>query len=71
MLVLFYYKLIYSKTWIEHVQHVDMVLQLVKEKYLYAKLAKYFFRIKEVEYLGHIVSNTGVKVDPNKIKVDS
>ena len=60
--------LIYSKSWEEHVQHVDKVLQLPKEQQLYAKLSKCFFGVKEVEYLGHIVSREGVKVDPNKIK---
>jgi hypothetical protein len=44
------------------------VLQLLKEKQLYAKPSKCFFGVKEVEYLGHIVSHEGVKVDPNKIK---
>jgi hypothetical protein len=44
------------------------VLQLLKEKQLYAKPSKCFFGVKEVEYLGHIVSCEGVKVDPNKIK---
>jgi hypothetical protein len=44
------------------------VLQLLKEKQLYAKPSKCFFGVKEVLYLGHIVSHEGVKVDPNKIK---
>jgi hypothetical protein len=44
------------------------VLQLLKEKQLYAKPSKCFFGVKEVEYLGHIVSHEGVKVDPNKTK---
>jgi hypothetical protein len=44
------------------------VLQLLKEKQLYAKPSKCFFGVKEVEYLGHIVSHEGFKVDPNKIK---
>ena len=32
------------------------------------KASKSFFGVQEVEYLGHIVSHEGVKVDPNKIK---
>jgi hypothetical protein len=44
------------------------VLQLLKEQQIYAKPSKFFFGVKEVEYLGHIVSHEGVKVKPNKIK---
>ena len=44
------------------------MLQLLKEKQLYAKPSKCFFGVKEVEYLGDIVSHEGVKEDPNKIK---
>jgi hypothetical protein len=68
VLVFFDDILIYSKSWEDHLQHVDKVLQLLKEKQLYAKPSKCFFGVKEVEYLGHIVSHEGVKVDPNKIK---
>ena len=68
MLVLFDDILIYSKSWEEHVQHVDKVLQLLKEQQLYAKPSKCFFGVKEVDYLGHIVSHEGVKVDLDKIK---
>jgi hypothetical protein len=50
------------------VRHVDKVLQLLKEKQLYAKPSKCLFGVKEVEYLDHIVSHEGFKVDPNKIK---
>ena len=60
--------LIYTKSWEEHVQHVYQVLQLLKEQQLYAKPSKCFFGVKEVEYLGHIVSHESFKVDPNKIK---
>jgi len=45
-----------------------MVLKLLEEKQLYAKISKCFFGVPEVEYLGHIVSHEGVKVDPSKIK---
>ena len=59
--------LIYNKSCKDHVEHVDKVLQLLEEKQLFAKMSKCFFRVQEVEYLGHIVSHEGVKVDPSKI----
>jgi len=46
-----------------------MVLKLFEEKQLYEKISKCFFGVQEVEYLGHIVSNEGVKVDLRKIKI--
>ena len=68
MLVFFDDILIYSRSWKDHVQHVDKVLKLLQEKKLYAKTSKCFFGVQEVEYLGYIVSHEGVKVDPKKIK---
>jgi hypothetical protein len=68
VLVFFVDIIIYSKSWEDHVWHVDKVLQLLKEQQLYAKPSKCFFGVKEVDYLGHIVSHEGVKVDPNNIK---
>eukprot|EP00253_Pinus_taeda_P017041 PITA_17041 len=56
------------QVWKDHVEHVDRVLQLLEEKQLYAKRSKFFFGVQELEYLGHIVSHEGVKVDPSKIK---
>jgi hypothetical protein len=44
------------------------VLQLLKEQQLYAKPTKCLFGLKEVVYLGNIVSHEGFKVDPNNIK---
>ena len=68
VLVFFDDILIYNKSWKDHVQHVDRVLKLLEEKQLYVKTSKCFFGVQEVEYLGHIVSHEGVKVDPSKIK---
>ena len=67
VLVFFDDILIYNNSWEEHVQPVDMVLQLLKENKLYAKPSKCFFGRKEVDYLGHIVSHEGVKVDPKQL----
>ena len=68
LLVFFDDILIYNKSWKDHVELVDRVLRLLEEKQLYAKGSKCYFGIQEVEYLGHIVSHEGVKVDPSKIK---
>jgi len=40
----------------------------LEENQLYTKMSKCFFRVQDLEYLGHIVSHEGVKVDPSKIK---
>jgi hypothetical protein len=68
VLVFFDDILIYKKYWVEHVQHVDRVLQLLEDKKMYANPSKFSFGVHDVEYLGHIISHEGVKVDPNKIK---
>ena len=43
-------------------------MQIQREKKLFAKLSKCDFWVKEVSFLGHIVSADGIKVDPTKIK---
>ena len=68
MLVFFDDIRIYNKSLEQHVQHVDKVLTLLEEKQLYGNPSKCAFGVQEVEYLGHIVSHNGVKVDPNKMK---
>ena len=67
MLVFFDDILIHNRSWKDHVQHVDMVLKLLEDKKLYTKTSKCYFGVQELGYLGHIVSQDGVKVDPNKI----
>ena len=38
---------------------------------MYAKLSKYEFWLKEVSFLGHVISRGGIVVDPLKIEVVS
>ena len=45
-----------------------LVLQILREKKLYAKLSKCEFWMKEVKFLGHVVSQKGISVDPNKVE---
>ncbi|KAL0537612.1 hypothetical protein IC582_026595 [Cucumis melo] len=60
--------LIYSKTEAEHEEHLRMVLQTLRDNKLYAKFSKCEFWLKQVSFLGHVVSKTGVSVDPAKIE---
>jgi hypothetical protein len=59
--------LIFSKKE-EHDEHLRLVLQKLRENQLYAKLNKYKFWLKEVSFLGHIISEGGLFVDPSKVK---
>ncbi|WVZ84755.1 hypothetical protein U9M48_031746 [Paspalum notatum var. saurae] len=60
--------LIYSKSEEEHKEHLRIVLARLREHKLYAKFSKCAFWLKEVSFLGHILSKKGVAVDPSKVK---
>nr|KYP51107.1 Retrovirus-related Pol polyprotein from transposon 17.6 [Cajanus cajan] len=60
--------LVYSKTREEHVEHLRIVLQTLKEKQLYAKLSKCEFWLDGVNFLGHVISKGGIDVDPAKVE---
>ena len=61
--------LIYSQSEGEHEYHLRVVLQLLRDHQLYAKFNKYEFWLTEVRFLGHVVSASGVSVDPEKVEV--
>jgi hypothetical protein len=60
--------LIFSKNEEKHDGHLRLVLPKLRENQLYAKLNKCEFWLKEVSFLGHIISEGGISVDPSKIK---
>ena len=60
--------LIYSKTEEEHEEHLRKVLETLRVHKLYAKFSKCEFWLKQVSFLGHVVSKDGVSVDPAKIE---
>ncbi|GKC90461.1 putative nucleotidyltransferase, ribonuclease H, partial [Tanacetum coccineum] len=61
--------LIYSKTQEEHVEHLRLVLELLKKEKLYAKFSKCEFWLREVQFLRHVINGNGIHVDPSKIEV--
>ncbi|GKF64273.1 putative reverse transcriptase domain-containing protein [Tanacetum coccineum] len=60
--------LIYSKTQEEHVDHLRLVLELLKKEKLYAKFSKCEFWLRELQFLGHVINDNGIHVDPSKIE---
>jgi hypothetical protein len=60
--------LIYSKSDSDHEEHLRLVLQKLRDNQLYTKYSKCEFWIDEVPFLGHIISNGGISVDPAKVK---
>ncbi|WRX29420.1 Reverse transcriptase domain - like 10 [Theobroma cacao] len=60
--------LVYSKNDDEHAVHLRIVLQTLLERQLYTKFSKCEFWLKEVVFLGHVVSGAGIYVYPKKIE---
>nr|GEY45037.1 putative reverse transcriptase domain, ribonuclease H-like domain, aspartic peptidase domain protein [Tanacetum cinerariifolium] len=60
--------LIYSKSEEEHEQHLRTILDLLKKEKLYVKFSKCEFWLKEVQFLGHVVNQEGIHVDPSKVE---
>ncbi|KAJ9505720.1 hypothetical protein QJQ45_006415 [Haematococcus lacustris] len=61
--------LVMSNTAEEHVRHLKEVLELMRQHKLYAKRSKCEFNKTELAFLGHIVGEHGIAVDPAKVKV--
>jgi hypothetical protein len=60
--------MIFSKNEEEHDEHLRLVLQKLRENQLYAKLSKCEFWLQEVLFLGHIISEGGISMDPSKVE---
>ncbi|GJR68522.1 putative nucleotidyltransferase, ribonuclease H [Tanacetum coccineum] len=60
--------LVYSKSEEEHEQHLRIVLEILRQKKLYAKFSKCEFWLQQVAFLGHIVSADGIIMDPSKVE---
>jgi hypothetical protein len=60
--------LVSSKTLVEHKQHLQQVFDILHQNQLFLKKSKCSFAQTSLEYLGHIISGTGVATDPAKIQ---
>jgi hypothetical protein len=60
--------LVYFKNEEDHARHLRVILQQLRDHQLYAKFSKCAFWLKEIPFLGHIISAEGIAVDPTKFK---
>ncbi|GJY10023.1 putative reverse transcriptase domain-containing protein [Tanacetum coccineum] len=60
--------LIYSKSKKEHEGNLKLIIRLLKKEELYAKFSKCEFWLSKVQFLGHVIDNEGIHVDPAKIE---
>jgi len=60
--------LVYSKNKSDHVKHLRVVLQTLREHQLYAKFSKCEFWLDKVEFLRHVITNEGIAVNPSKVQ---
>ncbi|WMV33320.1 hypothetical protein MTR67_026705 [Solanum verrucosum] len=58
--------LIFSRSDNENIDHLRIVLQILKDQQLYAKFSKCEFWLRSVAFLGHKVSSKGIEFDPKK-----
>jgi hypothetical protein len=60
--------LIYSKNLEDHARYLHIILQRLREHYLYAKFSKCEFWLDTVKFLGHTISNDGISIDSSKVQ---
>jgi hypothetical protein len=68
VLVFFDDILVYSRSWEDHLKHLELTLKILQQNHLFVKLSKCSFGQQQVDYLGHLISNLGVETDPSKVK---
>jgi hypothetical protein len=60
--------LVYSRSEEEHEEHLHLALQKLREHRLYTKLSMCEFWLKQVAFLGHVISKGGISIDPRKVQ---
>jgi hypothetical protein len=67
VLVFFDDILIYSSSWAEHLQHINIVLSALRAHHLHLKRSKCSFGAPSVAYLGHVIAEGGITKDTDKV----
>jgi len=67
VLVFFHDILIFSRSWLEHLEHVRAVFLALRQHGLVLKRSKYSFGEQRIQYLGHVITDGVMAMDTNKI----
>ena len=60
--------LVYSRNPEEHLAHLRAVLTLLRQHKLFIKRSKCTFAMTSINFLGHVISDKGITMDPSKTK---
>ena len=60
--------LIYSKNTKDHIHHLRLILELLRQHKLYIKRSKCEFAVNSLKFLGHVISDKGITMDPDKVQ---
>lgn len=60
--------LVYSTTYEAHLSHLHSLFQVLANNQLYINLKKCSFLVNEISFLGYIINEYGVAIDPSKIQ---
>ena len=58
----------YSKFEADHAIHIREILELLRKEKLYVKFSKFEFWLRQIQFLGHVITSDGISVDPTKIE---
>jgi hypothetical protein len=60
--------LVYSENEEDHAEYLRIVLTRLRDHQLYAKFSKCEFWLRTVPFLGHMLSDDGISIDPSKVQ---
>jgi hypothetical protein len=58
---------IYSQTKEEHERHLSLVIDSLRKNQFYVKMKKCAFWLSEVTFLGHVINQHGISIDPKNV----
>ncbi|XP_020702245.1 uncharacterized protein LOC110113876 [Dendrobium catenatum] len=59
--------LVYSNSWHQHIQHLETLFEILQQQRLFINLPKCELAVSKVRFLGFIISEEGVNMDPQKV----